>query len=73
MPKISVSLSARDIQTLDAYVESARLGSRSAGLAHAIRLLDLDALDDAYTAAWSEWEESGQAQAWDAVADDGIR
>lgn len=29
-------------------------------------------LGDDYAAAWSEWEDTGEAQAWEVVAGDGI-
>lgn len=70
--KLSVSLSVRDLQVLDTYVREAGLGSRSAGVQHALRLLERDGLEQDYAAAWQEWEASGDAAAWEATVGDGL-
>lgn len=70
--KLSVSLSEDDVAALDKYARSAGLPSRSAAIQRAIRLLGDPELDDAYAAAWEEWEASGEAAAWEATAADGL-
>lgn len=70
--KLSVSLSPDDVDALDAYARSAGLKSRSAAIQQAIRMLGNSELEDAYAAAWQEWEDSGEADSWAATADDGL-
>lgn len=70
--KLSVSLSDDDVEVLDAYVEKAGLPSRSAGLQRAIRMLRYPTLEDDYGNAWSEWAAAGEAEVWEATADDGF-
>lgn len=70
--KLSISLSEAEVAALDAYARAAGLGSRSAAVQQAIRLLGDPALEDAYAAAWGEWEASGDAAAWERTASDGL-
>ncbi len=70
--KLSVSLPEEDIHFVDDYAERAGYPSRSSVLHQAIELLRLSELEDAYGAAWREWSHSGDADLWDAVADDGL-
>lgn len=70
--KLSVSLSPSEVETLDKYARTAGLKSRSAAIQQAIRLLGDPELEDAYAAAWQEWEDSGDAQAWAATIADGL-
>lgn len=70
--KLSVSLPDEDVATLDEFVRSAGLRSRSAALQHAIRLLRLPDLERDYEAAWDEWEASGEQAAWSTTSADGI-
>ncbi len=70
--KISVSLPDEDVAILDEFVRAAGLRSRSAALHHAVRMLRLPELDQDYEAAWDEWEASGNHEAWDVTAADGI-
>jgi Arc/MetJ-type ribon-helix-helix transcriptional regulator len=70
--KLSVSLRDEDVAVLDEYVQTSGLGSRSAALQHAIRLLRHPDLEHDYTAAWDEWESSGQQASWDGTAGDGL-
>lgn len=71
--KLSVSLPDEDIEFLDSYVRSRSAASRSAALQEAVRLLRASGLGESYAGAWQEWEESGEAEAWDATAADGIK
>jgi Arc/MetJ-type ribon-helix-helix transcriptional regulator len=70
--KLSVSLSERDVETLDKFAHAAGLKSRSAAIQQAIKLLGDPELEDAYAAAWLEWEASGDAGSWEATAADGL-
>jgi Arc/MetJ-type ribon-helix-helix transcriptional regulator len=70
--KISVSLPGEDVAFLDAYARAHELRSRSAVVHAAIEVLRLGDLRDAYGEAWAEWDASGEAASWDAVAGDGV-
>lgn len=70
--KLSVSLSPGEVATLDKYARDAGLKSRSAAVQQAIKLLGGPELEDAYAAAWQEWEDSGDAQAWAVTLADGL-
>ena len=69
---MSVSLSPSEVAVLDKYAQSAGLKSRSAAIQQAIKLLGDPDLEDAYTAAWQEWEDAGEAGAWAVTAADGV-
>lgn len=70
--KLSVSLSKSDVEALDKFAHAAGLKSRSAAIQQAIKLLGDPELEDAYAAAWLEWEASGDAGSWEATAADGL-
>jgi Arc/MetJ-type ribon-helix-helix transcriptional regulator len=70
--KLSVSLSDGDVAALDRYARAAGLKSRSAAIQQAIRLLGDPDLEAAYAAVWQEWETSGDAEAWESTAADGL-
>ncbi|MHA6511563.1 ribbon-helix-helix protein, CopG family [Tessaracoccus sp. Z1128] len=70
--KLSISLSADDVAALDKYSVRAGLKSRSAAIQQAIRLLGDQELEEAYAAAWREWEESGDARDWEPASSDGL-
>lgn len=70
--KVSVSLPEEDIEFLDAYAETQGYHSRSAALHQAVTALRSAQLAGAYEDAWHAWESSGQSDAWDAVAADGL-
>lgn len=70
--KLSVSLPEEDVEFLDAYAKSKRIGSRSAVVHKAVRLLRASELGAAYEDAWQEWAESDAAEEWDAVSGDGL-
>jgi Arc/MetJ-type ribon-helix-helix transcriptional regulator len=69
--KLSVSLPEEDVDFLDRYAEQQGIGSRSAAMLKAIRLLRISELGSAYAEAWSEWNES-DGQIWEATSGDGI-
>jgi len=70
---LSVSLSPSEVAVLDKYAQSAGLKSRSAAIQQAIKLLGDPDLEDAYTAAWQEWEDAGEAEAWAVTVADGVK
>ena len=70
--KVSVSLPDDDVEFLDSYAHAQNMGSRSAALHKAVGLLRTSQLAAAYEDAWDSWAESGDAEAWDAAADDGL-
>ena len=74
--KVSVSLPTEDVSFLDSYAAEQGLASRSASLHEAVRLLRARArsagLEAAYEQAWQEWVASGDAEAWDSTAGDGL-
>ncbi len=70
--KVSVSLPSEDVEYLDAYSREQQLGSRSAALHKAIRLLRAAELGADYESAWDEWTDDEDAAAWDRTAGDGL-
>lgn len=70
--KLSVSLPDEDVAVLDEFARTAGLPSRSAAVAHAIRLLRLPDLEHDYEDAWDEWSSSGDQAAWECTAADGL-
>ncbi|GAA1540627.1 ribbon-helix-helix domain-containing protein [Nocardioides humi] len=70
--KLSVSLAADDVALIDEIARRDGLPSRSAVVQRALRQLRIVALEDDYAQAWQEWEESGDAADWDALAGDGL-
>jgi Arc/MetJ-type ribon-helix-helix transcriptional regulator len=70
--KISVSLPGEDLAFLDEYALAHAHPSRSAVVHQAIRVLRLGELREAYSDSWGEWDASGEAGRWDAVAGDGV-
>lgn len=71
MTKLSVSLPAADVAFIDS-IAARHDGNRSAAIHELVRLgRELAAADD-YAAAFKEWESSGDADAWEAIAADGL-
>jgi hypothetical protein len=70
--KVSVSLSSEDVQFLDEYALEQGLGSRSAALHKAIRLLRVAELSADYELAWEEWDNTAEGEAWDRTTRDGL-
>ena len=70
--KLSISLSEQDVEFLDDYAASHGVPSRSATVQRAVALLRAHVLSDSYEQAWAEWEASGDASLWEAVAADGL-
>lgn len=67
-----MSLPDDDVAFLDGYALRQGMGSRSAALQKAVRLLRASELGPAYQEAWAEWDASGDAAAWESVAGDGL-
>lgn len=70
--KVSVSLPGEDVEFLDAYAGAHAYPSRSAVVHHAIRVLRLGELHEAYGDAWAEWEANGEAGSWETAVGDGV-
>lgn len=70
--KLSVSLPDDDVEFLDRYAASQGIGSRSAAVHEAVRLLRASELGPAYEAAWAEWVESSDADVWESSTRDGL-
>ena len=70
--KLSVSLPDDDVAALDEHIRKTGLGSRSAAVHQAIRLLRQSGLEDDYEAAWEEWDRSGERQMWEQAGLDGL-
>ncbi len=70
--KVSVSIPEDDVAFVDEYARRRGVGSRSAVLHDAIELLRMSELEDAYAAAWDEWEGTDEARLWDGTAPDGV-
>lgn len=70
--KVSVSLKDSDVEFLDALTEQHGFASRSAAVARALKTFRELHLGDAYEKAWHQWEESGEAGAWESAAGDGL-
>jgi len=70
--KVSVSLPDDDVEYLDRYASMQGLPSRSAALHRAVRLLRASELGAAYEDAWAEWAETGEDDAWESTASDGL-
>ncbi|MGH7722413.1 MAG: ribbon-helix-helix domain-containing protein [Candidatus Dormibacteria bacterium] len=67
-----MSLPDEDVRFLDDYAEEQGIGSRSAAVHRAVRLLRASGLGAAYETAWSEWEASGDARLWETTTEDGL-
>lgn len=70
--KLSVSLPDDDVTFIDQYASRRGSSSRSSVVHHAIQLLRMSELEDAYTDAWDEWQRGGSEAAWSAATGDGI-
>ena len=70
--KVSVSLPDEDVAYIDEFARRTGPTSRSAVLHRAVNLLRLSELEDAYGAAWKEWNEAEDSDLWDRAAGDGL-
>ena len=70
--KVSVSLPGDDVEFLDRYAANQGIGSRSAAVHKAVRLLRASELGAAYEDAWTEWAKSDDDKLWEATINDGL-
>jgi Arc/MetJ-type ribon-helix-helix transcriptional regulator len=70
--KVSVSLPDDDVEFLDSYAQAQGIQSRSAVVHRAVGLLRASQLENAYEEAWAAWAASGDAEAWEDAAADGL-
>jgi Arc/MetJ-type ribon-helix-helix transcriptional regulator len=70
--KVSVSLPDEDVEFLDQYAANQGIGSRSAVVHKAVRLLRASELGSAYEDAWADWRASDDDQLWESATDDGL-
>ena len=70
--KVSVSLPEEDVEFLDTYARGHRIASRSAVVHRAIGLLRAAELSSDYAAAFDEWADDVDNEAWEVVAADGL-
>jgi Arc/MetJ-type ribon-helix-helix transcriptional regulator len=70
--KLSVSLPDQDVEFLDRYAASQGMGSRSAAVHKAVRLLRATQLGSAYEQAWTEWDAGSDAERWESAVGDGL-
>ena len=68
--KVSVSVPDEDVEFLDNYARTHNVSSRSAAIQRAIRLLRASELTDSYAAAFSEWSDDPDGDAWDTTTAD---
>ncbi|NTV40026.1 MAG: antitoxin [Demequinaceae bacterium] len=69
--KLSISLTDADVALIDQYAQEGGFASRSAVVQHALSKLRFGELQGSYAAAWNEWVDEGDAEAWDSTAADG--
>lgn len=65
--RVRVSLPDDDVRFLDEYAMEQGLGSRSAAVHRAVRLLFISQLEASYAAAWQEFDADGEADTWEAA------
>jgi Arc/MetJ-type ribon-helix-helix transcriptional regulator len=70
--KLSVSLPDDDVAFVDEYARRRGAASRSSVVHRAIELLRMADLESAYADAFDEWQQTGQAEEWEATSGDGI-
>ena len=70
--KLSVSLPEDDVAFIDSYLKQTSATSRSSVIHQAIEMLRSAEMEDAYLAAWQDWEASEDADTWEQAAADGL-
>jgi Arc/MetJ-type ribon-helix-helix transcriptional regulator len=70
--KVSVSLPDEDVAYIDEYAQRQGAASRSAVLHRAVTLLRMSELEEAYGAAFDEWDQSDETDLWDRTVGDGL-
>lgn len=66
-----MSLPDADVEFLDEYASEHGIGSRSAAVQRAVRLLRAAELGPAYEDAWTQWDRADDAALWDSTSADG--
>jgi Arc/MetJ-type ribon-helix-helix transcriptional regulator len=61
-----------DVEFLDGYATRKGIGSRSAAVHRAVRLLRASELGPAYEQAWDDWAASEDRELWDSATGDGL-
>ena len=69
---VRVTLPQPDVQFPDGYAKERGLGSCSAAIREAVRLLRSADLGTAYEGAWQQWTADGESDAWDPTVGDGL-
>lgn len=67
-----MSLPDEDVEFLDQYAVDHGIGSRSAAVQQAVRLLRASGLGAAYEDAWSDWAREDDAALWASTSADGL-
>jgi Arc/MetJ-type ribon-helix-helix transcriptional regulator len=70
--RVSASLPAEDVEYLDNYARERQLGSRSAALHAAVRMLRAAELSAEYERVWVELDKADEDEAWDTTSGDGL-
>ena len=70
--KVSVSLPRDDADDLDRYARDQGIGSRTAAMHKAVRLLRAAEPGTDYESARDEWADSEDAGAWERTSGDGL-
>lgn len=70
--KVSLSLPDDDVEFLDRYASDHGLGSRSAAVQRAVRMLRATGLAAYYESAWAEWDDAKDTALWAATSGDGL-
>jgi Arc/MetJ-type ribon-helix-helix transcriptional regulator len=70
--KVSISLPDEDVEFLDDYAATEGIGSRSAAVHKAVRLLRASGLGAAYEDAWAKWHVGDDSELWDESTGDGL-
>jgi hypothetical protein len=70
--KLSVSISADDVEFIDQFAVEHGVDSRSGVVQQALSLLRSVELGDDYAGAWADWSAAG-AEDWESTIGDGLR
>ena len=70
--KLSISVPDEQVELIDRVMTAQGLTSRSAAIQQGIELWLNQALVEDYTAAFREWDASGESAEWESVAADGL-
>ena len=71
--RLSISLREEEVHFLDDFARKRDFKSRSAVVRAALHLLRTQEFAGGYAAAWDEWDEGDDADAWDRSTTDGLK